>query len=442
MINRRLERIRAMADWTIGPDEQQLIQKCFGSIENQHAFHLAYDAYKAKSTERYGLLEAGDGDEVTLWKQMVSWSHVDFDRFYQLLDAHHDYTIGESFYAHTGMNALKQNLATGKLLQFSEADAKLAVKRVEAQALNEELSEKELEHAREGILNDIGALVVPLSNERRLVCLRSDGRTIYATRDLGAICYRTEFFKPTRTVYVVGQEQQTHFADLFEAARLLDVDGGSTFEHVYFGFYVDSQTKKKLSSRDGASNVQKLLEGAVKYFRNKFADNTTFSDEEKDTVAHQLALGSVVFNDLKKGRKTNVEIPSNPDNIFEEFEKSGGAYVMYAACRCTSILRKFGAAVPSVANLEQVSIRPLEAELIKRIIDFPDRVQQAARTDDPSVLFGHLLETARTFSSYYAETQVLKEATEHPYRIALVAAIDLMLRNGLRLGHISCPDRI
>jgi arginine--tRNA ligase len=111
------------------------------------------------------------------------------------------------------------------------------------------------------------------------------------------------------------------------------------FRFVYHGFYVDSVSKKKLSSRDGASNVKKLITEAIAYFEKKYEDSQ-FSPDEIKSIARKLAIGSIILNDIKQDKKNPVAISSDIEEACRTFEESGGAYILYSIARAKSILAK------------------------------------------------------------------------------------------------------
>lgn len=443
-LNRLTEKVFEENRWgeRLSEEERSAIELLFGKLDSSEDFRGKYRDYAAAASRRFEALEAGDPDEVSLWSEMVEWSLDDFAQFYSLLKVKHDYILGESFYAPLSTHLIGEAQRSGTIERFTPSAAEDALRRVALALSEEKLSSAEAEHRRKEIEGDVGAVVVPLSSDRRLVVLRSDGRTIYATRDLGAIWYRTLFIRPDRMVYVVGQEQKEHFEGVFEAAALLKIGGNTRFDHLYFGFYVDSKSKKKLSSRDGASNVIRLLTESVAFFARKFEGREDFTPEEIATTSHQLALGSVIFNDLKKGRRNNVELPSDLAQVFEEFEKSGGAYVMYTACRARSILRKAPATFSLSKVTRQMPYEQSEIEITKQLSAFPETVAQAAERDDPAALLNSLLEISRQYNSYYNAVPVLKGGIVHEHRLLLTAAVAQSLENGLRFCHIECPSRI
>lgn len=425
--------------------ERSLLARYFPGVTGREALKAAYDDYLAASDARFAALEAGDSEEVELWASMVQWSLRDFEQFYDSLDIHIDLVLGESFYFQAGDELVDECLKAGTAVLYGEAEAAADTAAVDAMLARGEIAEAEQKQRTDAIRKDIGAVVVPLGDGERLVVRRADGRSIYATRDLGAIRLRREIFDPTDMTYVVGQEQRVHFSRLFKAAGAVGIATPEEvrFQHVYFGFYVDARTGKKLSSRNTVANVNLLLAESIKHFRAKSAERGDMTPEELDNTARQLAVGSLVFNDLKQDLKGSVEIDTTAlDATIAGFEKSGGAYVVYTACRSRSILRKYGSELPRVDSIADAAIDAQEASLLLRIQQIPERLATAAEQSNPTLLVRHLLEIAAIYNSYYARVQVIINGVADPVRLLFTKAVEQSMTNGLRACHVECPPTI
>lgn len=441
-IRRTLEKIvETNADLSTLPDaEREILDRYLPGVSTFAALKEHFDDYTVKSDERFAALENGDAEEVSLWEAMVQWSLTDFSEFYDSLDIHIPLVLGESFYFAAGNQLVDDALQSGKAVVYSDVDAQ----KDEAQLGTADLTEKELAKLTESIRKDIGATVVPLAQGKRYVVRRKDGRSIYSTRDLGAIKRRMELFAPTGIIYVVGQEQKEHFARLFEAAEALGlVDRKAvSLVHLSFGFYVDAKTGKKLSSRESVAGVTELLKASRRYFKEKFGSDE-FSTEEADLVAKQLSIGSLVFNDVKQDIRGAVEIDSQSiQATLEGFEKSGGAYVVYAACRARGILRKLAAANIPLSTEEAPPLTFQEVELILKLLEIPEKVVIAARDVNPTTLVKHVHELAAQYNTYYASTRVISNGVANPLRIKIAHAVQIALTRGLALCHVQCPERI
>lgn len=446
-IRRTLERAVAAGAGVAGVEERdrETLGRYFPSASTADELDAAYAGFVAVADERFRRLEEGDADEVALWRRMVEWSLTDFRSFYQALDITIDFVIGESFYLDAGNSVVDDAIGNGTAFELTKQLVCQEVAELDRAMDAGEITVQVRDSSVALLEKDIGAVVVPLPDGERLVVRRSDGRSIYATRDIGAIKLRREIFDPTDINYVVGQEQRIHFARLFQAAQVLGLATATKprFTHTYFGFYVDADSGKKLSSRESVAGVTELLAAAVTYFRAKSAEDGAMTEDELDEAAQQLAVGSVVFNDLKRDMKGPVSIARGDlAPIIADFEKSGGPYVVYSACRARAILRKYGKPVPQLAEINAFELSDQEALLILRILEFPDKVIKAADEDKPSILVRHLLEIAWIYNSYYASAPVLGRGNANKSRLMITLAAQLVLTNGLSLCHVECPSKI
>ena len=277
----RLRRIleRAIADGASiadlpGPDAD-LVRLLLPGIETARTSAATMEEFEAAADRRFAALESGDPEEVGLWKQIVAASLEDFASFYRSLDITFDFVIGESFYAQLGLQLVDDWLQSGAAVQYGEARGRRRSPppyRIRSPPATSR--DSEFESLGQAIRKDVGAVVVRMSPSERYVVRRSDGRSIYATRDLAAVALRQKLFDPTCFIYVVGQEQKTHFERLFAASYQLGLadPARTTFDHIYFGFYVDAHTHKKLSSRESATGVTELFDAAQAYFRSRVSD--------------------------------------------------------------------------------------------------------------------------------------------------------------------------
>jgi arginyl-tRNA synthetase len=446
-IRRAMERaVAANADPDGLPESgRELVQRYFPAVTTADELRAAYEEYAAASAQRFRRLEQGDAAEVDLWRQIVEWSLDDFQSFYSALDIHIDFTIGESFYLDAGNQVLEEAIAQGHAYELTRAIVDAQLSDMNPAVESGEMTPDARDTAAAALTKDLGALVVPLPDGERLVARRSDRSSIYATRDLGAIKLRREIFDPTDMNYVTGQEQRVHFSRLFQAAEVLGLvrPDEVRLKHTYFGFYVDALTGKKLSSRDSVAGVNELLAESVAYYRAKTVASGGLTHEEIEKAARQLAVGSVIFNDLKSDMKGVVSIARGDlTPTIAAFEKSGGAYVVYSASRAGSILRKYNRPLPRAADITTFDVSDQEALLILRLLEFPERVARAADEDNPPILVRYLLEIAGLYNSYYASAPVLQGDHVNEFRLLITSSVQHVLVTGLKLLHITSPPKI
>lgn len=449
-IRRALERVAGSgqdaADWD--PADASVLERYLPEVKDLASAQAAAAQFTTDSDQRFAALEAGDEEEVRLWQDLVAVSLASFDEFYDQLGISFDFVLGESLYLQAGTAVVERALRDGTAVVYTRELADRDLAQLRARADDGTLSAQEYESAARAIAKDVGATVVPLDKGERYVVVRADGRSIYATRDIGAVEIRTDLFKATDLVYVVGQEQRVHFDRLFRAAERLGLiqDGLPRTLHVYFGFYVDATSGKKLSSRDSVSNVMGLLAAAFDYFRASLSDRISGGEAEIAAAARALAVGSLVFNDLKKDLRSAVEIDSHDmQRTITEFERSGGAYVIYAAVRARSILRRVsdrGLAVEAVGSEGSEGLDDQEALLALRLLTLPDEIVAAAEQSNPSVLVRHMLEISNIYNSYYSRAHVISDETVNPVRYQLTKATANALTSALEICHIEVPAAI
>ena len=452
-IRRALERVAGSgldaADWD--PADASVLQRYLPEVTDLASAQAAAAQFTADSDRRFAALEAGDEEEVRLWQDLVAVSLASFGEFYDQLGISFDFMLGESLYLQAGTEVVERALRDGTAVIYTQdlADRDLAALR--AQVDEGTLSSQEYEQAARAIAKDVGATVVPLDKGERYVVRRADGRSIYATRDIGAVAVREDLFGATDLVYVVGQEQRVHFDRLFRAAARLGLirDGLPRALHVSFGFYVDATTGKKLSSRDSVSNVMGLLAAAFDYFRATLSDRIEGGEDEIAAAARALAVGSLVFNDLKKDLRSAVEIDSHDlQRTISEFERSGGAYVIYAAVRARSILRRVSDRGLAVEPADSADSGPgdqlddQEALLALRLLTLPDQIVAAAQQSNPSVLVRHMLDISNIYNSYYSRAYVISDDTVNSVRYRLAQATANALTSALAICHIEVPAAI
>ncbi|MDP3989202.1 MAG: arginine--tRNA ligase, partial [bacterium] len=399
-----------------------------------------YVAFKEAADRQFAKLEAGDPDVVATWERMIEWSIAEFNEFYSLFTISFDYSPGESFYAQKGKELVEQKHQDGHVVHFTDADALRA-----KEALDDALQTRERERREEEIQGKVGAWVVPVEGKSGsyFVVKRADGGSMYATRDIAALLYRKEVFNAQLLSYVVGVEQTEYLHDLFAVGKQLGVyDSSTVVQHVPIGLYVSKETGKKLSSREGAHSVMDLLARAQDYFKAKYHDRAyaaivALTAEEIEVNAKKLAIGSVVFNDLRKEHTLPVELSSTIEVLLAEFEESGGAYIMYALARARAILRKAHKEV----KRDNSKFAPIEREIIKKMHELPEMVARAASSHNAAIIGNYVLELARDYNSYYAGYPVLDgEVVAYPHRLAITSAVAQCIANCLHLLNIDAPD--
>lgn len=353
-----------------------------------------------KGRDWFKKLEDGDAEATRLWKWFRDESLKEFEKIYTLLGVEFDSFNGEAFY----------NDKMDEIVQIIEESGLL--------------------------VEDKGAMVVKLEEEGLTPCLikKSDGATLYVTRDLAAALYRKRTYDFAKVIYVVGNEQTLHFKQLKAVLKKLGFNWADDIVHVPFGMIL--KDGKKMSTRKGKVV---LLEEVLNESINLAKQNITEKNPDlanKDEVARQVGVGAVIFHDLKNDRMNNIDF-SLEDML--KFEGETGPYLQYSYARAQSILRK-------ADYKEQTNIGGLNDEwsweVIKQLIQFPNTIEKAYNRLEPSVIAKYLIDLAQAFNSYYGHIRILEENTGLQSRLALVKAVTIVLEEGMRLLGLQAPKEM
>ena len=346
-------------------------------------------------------LEDGDQEALELWQWFRDESLVEFNRIYEKLDVHFDSFNGEAFY-NDKMDEGIQILEEKGLLQESK-----------------------------------GAQIVDLESYNLPPALirKTDGATLYITRDIATAMYRKRTYDFVKSIYVVGQEQINHFKQLKAVLKEMGFDWSDDMTHVTFGLV--TKDKKKLSTRKGNIILLEptLDEAILRALSQIEAKNPNL--ENKEEVAHAVGVGAVKFFDLKTDRDNGYDFDLE---AMVSFEGETGPYVQYAYARIQSILRKANFA-PSTEN--NYKLADAESwEIIKHIQNFSTVVERAGDKFDPSLIAKYAINLAQAFNKYYAHTRILDESPERDSRLALAYATGVVLKEALRLLGVKAPEKM
>ena len=353
-----------------------------------------------EAREAFSKMEQGDSECIELWKWFVEISIAEFKKVYELIGADFESWNGESFY-------------------FDKTD----------EVVNA-LKEKNL------LKLDNGAYIVSLDEYDMPPCLvlKSDGSTIYATRDIAAAFYRKKTYNFDKCIYVTSAGQSLHFAQFFKVIELMGEEWAKDLVHVPFGTV--SIDGAKLATRTG--NVI-LLEDLFREATEKTLEiinekNPTL--ENKEEVASAVGVGAVIFHDLSNNRIKDINF------IWDEvlnFDGNTGPYVQYTYARCCGILKKAGS-----YGKDGAITHPSEVDIIKTLSLFPEKVEQARRDLEPSVISRYLLDVCQEFNRFYHDCPVLRAEDEkvRSTRLAIVEATSVVLSNGLKLIGLKRPKNI
>jgi len=348
-------------------------------------------------------LEEGDRENRWLWKWFKQESLVEFERIYKRLGIKFDVEFGEAYYEGQ----------LGRLLR---------------------------ELGKKGFLTKSdGAVVIDLGEGTPPALMqKSDGATLYMTRDVASLAHRLKKYKPAKILYVVSNEQTFHFSQLFKVAERLGMNKAELV-HVKFGLVLDEG--KKLSTRSGGAVrleelMNKSVEMAYKIVNEK---NSDLAEEEKKRVAEMVGVGALKYNDLKENR--NSDIVFNWDKMLD-LRGDTAPYLQYTAVRLANIIRKAGGALRTTHYA--LLTEQIELDVIKKLLDFNDAVVTAVEQYMTGYLAKYLYELASLANQYYEKVRILEDGDEERKnaRLVLVGQVIKTLEKGLGLLGIQVPERI
>ena len=346
-------------------------------------------------------LEDGDPEATELWQWFRDESLVEFNRIYELLGVEFDSLNGEAFY--------NDKMDEG-------------IKILEEKGLLEESK---------------GASIVNLDdvNLPPAMIKKSDGATLYITRDIATAMYRARTYNFVKSIYVVGQEQSNHFRQLKAVLKKMGFDWSDDMTHVDFGLV--TKNRQKLSTRKGnIILLEPTLQEAISRAKSQIEDKNP-ELENKEAVAHAVGVGAVKFYDLKTDRRNGYDFDLE---AMVSFEGETGPYIQYAYARIQSILRK--ADFTPDANADYRLNDAESWEIIKLLQDFSRVVKRAADNYEPSLIAKYAISLAQAFNKYYAHTRILDESPERDSRLALSYSTAVVLKEALRLLGVEAPEKM
>lgn len=375
---------------------------------------VADDAARAWSLR----LEQNDPLARELWQWMVDATIRANQRNYDRLQVQFDTMHGESFYA----PMLPEVIAKVEELDLSNRDEKGSLAVVG--------------------LHDKNGKELPI-----FLVQRSDGGTLYLTRDLATVIFREQEYHPSKVIYIVGQPQELHFRQVFALVRALGYANDTELTHIAFGTVFDAEGNAYSMRKGNVLYLETLLDEAHKHAR-AVVDSASpdLSEDERDAVAEAVGVGAVIYNDLFQDPRRNITL--DWDRMLA-LEGNSAPYIQYMHARCRSIVRK---ATEAGASADQIDIEqaaqllqhPAELATIKHLAKLPAAVREAGARYAPFVIAEWCYETARAFSTFYNTCRVLNAETSElrAARLRLVATTAQALKNGLALLSIQAPDRM
>ncbi len=383
----------------IKKDPINQLGKLYVKINNEEKDH---PELAEESREAFRKIELGEKKYVDMWKWIREESLKESEQIYKLLNVSFDSYNGEAFYNDKMDTVVK------------------------------ELEDKGL------LIEDQGAKIVELGDSIPPALIkRSDGGTLYITRDLAAVFWRKKEYNFDKALYVVGGEQKLHFTQLKGVlAKMGHEDLADSITHVNFGLVL--KDGKKMSTRKG--NVVKLydileqaIEASYKQIEEKNPDL-----ENKDEIARKVGVAAVVFNDLKNFRGLDYEFDINQ---MVRFDGLTGPYLQYTSVRINSILETNNFDVNNMDT--SLFIKSHYFELVRQIASFKQTIEKAANEYSPNIIAKYLLAIAQSFNKFYALEKInVSDEKIRNTNFALAYAVRTIINEGLALLGIESVEKM
>ena len=360
-----------------------------------------------KCRENFKKLEQGNKYCIEIWNKFKDLSLKEFAKIYDLLGVEFDSIQGEAFYADKCQKVIDILESTGKLQESN--GAKII----------------DLEYA---------GISTPCIIEK------SNGSSIYATRDLATILYRANTYDFDKCLYVVAYEQNLYFKQIFEVAKLLGLKEKYTngLEHVSYGMV--RLPSGKMSTREGnVIKVDELLNETIKRAKEIIA-NKNPNLENKEEVAKKVGIGAVIFDDLSTNRIK--------DEIFDwdnmlNFQGETGPYIQYTYVRTKSVLEKAGN-IPIANTIDTKYLTDdYSQNILKLIYNFEDILIQVTKKNEPAILAHYLIDLSKAYSAFYKENKIIvDDNNKKNARVYLTYSVGKVLKKGAELLGMQMPEKM
>ncbi len=352
----------------------------------------------------FAKLENGDKEAREIWQKCIDISLLEFEKVYQILGVQIDFIHGESFYSEMLPEVMK------------EIESKGITKKSE------------------------GAMIVELPNMPPAMLQKSNGTTTYFTRDMATIKYRIENWNPDLIVYEVGVDQQLHFRQVFETAKLMGWTRNCGLVHVAHGLI--RWPTGKFSTRKGdtihlSDVIEKAMDEAKK-IAEKTSVNRDLTATEKEEMIKVVALGAIKFSDLVSDPRKDVIFDWNK---IMSLDGDSGPYLQYTYTRCKSVLNK--TTIKEQKNINNIpeNINQDEMALVREFYKFEEKITEAAERFSPSVIAEYILGVARKYNEFYAKNRIIDQK-EEVFRIFLTKTTASVIETGLDLLGIETVEKM
>ncbi len=345
-------------------------------------------------------IEEKDPEAVALFEWFKELTLKDVGRIYELLDVHFDSWAGESFY-------------------------------------NDKMEPVVAELREKGLLKESdGAQIVDLEEYGMPPCiiLRSDGASLYATRDIAAAIYRKNTYDFYKCLYVVAYQQNLHFKQFFKVLELMGKDWAKDLVHVAYGMV--SLEEGSMSTRKGrVVYLEDVIEKCIAKAQDIIAEKNP-ALENRAQIARTVGVGAVIFGALYNNKIKDITF--SYDKVLN-FEGETSCYVQYTCARANSVLEKGG----RVKSFSAKNVCPQEFEVVKQLAEFPATLHDALEKYEPCFVARYAVDLAQKFNKFYFDCSILNaEEGTREFRLALTEATLCTLRNALAILGIGVPDKM
>ncbi len=392
----------AYKKWGQGISEPSISQL----LELYVRFHDEADSnpeMNASARHEFKKLEQGDKENRILWEKFKSLSLGEFEKIYHDLNVKFDQTLGESFYEKLLPEVVSSALKTGVAKRDPD-----------------------------------GSVLIPIEGMPPFLILKSDGGTLYGTRDIATAKYRIDKIKKGTVLYVIASEQTLYMQQLFIALSKLGLGKDITWEHISYG--LTRLPQGRMSTRSGdLITAEEILTEAKNRARKIISakDQRGSLDEE---LVRSIAIGAVKWNDLKLTRES--EVVFDWEQVFS-VEGNTGPYIQYSIARVSSLISKSGIQVGGSNVDATLLVEPSELEIMRHLVRFPEIIKLACESYQPHLICQYSFELAQLFSRFYEQVPVLTAGSGlKESRLALARAVETTLRTSLRLLAIDAPSRL
>jgi arginyl-tRNA synthetase len=367
--------------------------------------------YEAEARQLFANWEQRDPELVALWKKTRAWSLEGFMEIYQLLGEEFDVFFYESEFEDIGKQSVEDLIDRNLAIDERESGGPVLIKLDEILGLSKE-------------------------TYRVLVLLRSDGTSLYATKDIPLAIRKFEQWGVDRSIYVIDVRQSLYLSQIFKILELMGYEQAKKCHHLSYEI-VNLPGDVTMSSREGTvimfdDYMKEALRRAKAIVEEK---NPSLSPEAKDTVSRSVALGALKYPLLAVD---NNKVATFDWDRALDFEGQASPYIQYAHVRANSIIERVDDLPGPITPTFELA--PQEVTLLDRMSRFPESVHRSAENYKPLIMANYAYDLAKEFTDFYQSCRVLQaEGARRQFRIRLTAAARETLANALRLLGIDAP---